>query len=333
MQDQTFGQTGGIALGFGANTSLSFSLSIFKCTDLFMIDVPGPSLLSSSTQENSAKAAPPQATPQQPPAPALSKPNYDPFASISSTSHPPSGSTTPAMSSSFLQSQQRPPPPSQPSPDPFTSPSFRQSSPLPQHNGPSQASISSSLFDFASPAPQTAQPPSQPTQTTNGAATDEDWDFASALPDDGLPPSNQLVVSNTSVNITFKASRIGQSSDAVSLMAQFSNNTPTLITEYTFQVAVTRVRHNVRAPPSEIDTHHHTGSGVETYTTIWADVASKSKGWHHTTYHDQRRAERASEHHQDAVESIVQDCWRLTARARGSTSARYCLNDCAFRCI
>ncbi|MDI1484939.1 MAG: ARF-binding protein [Ramalina farinacea] len=222
MQDQNYGQTGGIALGFGANTN-----------------VPGPSLLSSSTQENSAAAAPPQATPQRPPAPTLSKPNYDPFASLSSSSHPPSGSTTPA-NASFLQSQQRAPPPSQPSPDPFASPSFRQPSPLPQQNGPSQPSVSSSLFDFASPAPQTAQPPSQPNQTTNGAATDEDWDFASALPDDGLPPSNQLVVSNTSVNITFKASRIGQSSDAVSLMAQFSNNTPTLITEYTFQVAVTK---------------------------------------------------------------------------------------------
>ena len=59
--------------------------------------------------------------------------------------------------------------------------------------------------------------------------------------------SNEIAVSNTSVTITFKASRIGQPGDVVAIMAHFSNNTSSLITEYTFQVAVTKVQLNIRA--------------------------------------------------------------------------------------
>ncbi|KAL9024139.1 MAG: hypothetical protein Q9196_006735 [Gyalolechia fulgens] len=67
FQDKPYGQTGGIALGFGANTN-----------------IPGPSLLSTSTQQSSAKGSTPTPAPTPPvhQAPPSSKANYDPFASL-----------------------------------------------------------------------------------------------------------------------------------------------------------------------------------------------------------------------------------------------------------
>lgn len=60
-----FGQTGGISLGFGTNTSKSRSLDhLTMIPGLPMTpDVPGPALLSSLTQDNSAKG--PMSTPPQ----------------------------------------------------------------------------------------------------------------------------------------------------------------------------------------------------------------------------------------------------------------------------
>ncbi|KAH8888598.1 ADP-ribosylation factor-binding protein GGA1 [Thozetella sp. PMI_491] len=105
--DMNYGQTGSIALGFGANSN-----------------VPGPALLSSITQHSSAKV--PVSTPTPPPGSSLSQ-----FAAFSSA---PSGSqsSTPGPSQSAFA------PPSKPaSADPFAalgSPSFsssKQPSPVP----------------------------------------------------------------------------------------------------------------------------------------------------------------------------------------------------------
>lgn len=78
---------------------------------------------------------------------------------------------------------------------------------------------------------------------TNGTSADDDWDFTSALPDDGseLPAHNHLTVSNNSVKIDFGVERAIATDSSVSISASFSNNTPSLITEYTLQVAVTKV--------------------------------------------------------------------------------------------
>ena len=171
-----------------------------------------------------------------------SKPNYDPFSSLTSNSLPTSRSHTPSAPT-FPQASKL-------SSDPFaplSSPASRQLSPFPQQPQIPPASTSSSLFDFTSPSASTGQKSSALSHQTNGTSNDDEWDFASALPDDTLPTTNQVVVSNTMVNITFKASREGQPSDVVALMARFSNNTPSLITEYTFQVAVTKVRLSRRA--------------------------------------------------------------------------------------
>ncbi|KAL8901762.1 MAG: hypothetical protein Q9207_005034 [Kuettlingeria erythrocarpa] len=211
FQDKPYGQSGGIALGFGANTNL-----------------PGPSLLSSSTQQSSAKPFSPAPTPQIQQPPQATKPNYDPFASLTS-SHPTSRSNTPGPLSSK---------PSAMSSDPFAalaSKPPRQPSPAP----------SQSIFNFASPKLPASTTP-QPTQhqQSNGASAsaDDDWNFASALPVDNssLPTTNEITVSKATVTIVFKARRSDQPDSPISISASYSNNTPSLITEYTFQVAVTK---------------------------------------------------------------------------------------------
>ncbi|KAL9133463.1 MAG: hypothetical protein Q9175_005353 [Cornicularia normoerica] len=230
VQDQDYGQEGGIALGFGANSN-----------------VPGPSLLSSTTQDSSAKASAPNATPQPRQAPLPAKPNYDPFKFVTS-SIPSLRSSTPAPPT-LLQTQQAAKP-SQPSTDPFaalSSAASRSASPFPTSQSsqkPAAPSPSASLFDFASarPAVPQGQPAASPQQATNGASADDDWDFASALPEDGseLPTNSNLTVSNTSVKIDFCVERPGNTETAISISALFSNNTARHVTEYTFQVAVTK---------------------------------------------------------------------------------------------
>ncbi|KAL8889986.1 MAG: hypothetical protein Q9215_002810 [Flavoplaca cf. flavocitrina] len=209
FQDKPFGQTGGIALGFGANTN-----------------VPGPSLLSSSSQQSSAKPSSPAPPPQYQQAPSSSKPNYDPFASITN-SHPTSRSNTPGPGHTQAQST---------SLDPFAS----LASKPPQQPSPAP---SPSMFNFASPKISTPAT-TVPSQQRNGASTvtDDDWNFASALPADNtsLPSSNEMIVSKTSVTVAFRVSRSDRPEAPISILASYSNNTSSLITEYTFQVAVTK---------------------------------------------------------------------------------------------
>lgn len=227
FQDKPYGQTGGIALGFGSNTSeMSYKIRTINKLMAY-VDVPGPSLLSSSTQQSSAKPPSSAPTPQFQQPPPSSKPNYDPFASLTS-SHPASRSNTPGPTF---------PPPQASSSDPFAA----LASKPPQQPSPAP---SASMFNFASPKPPAPATPSA-NQQSNGAsaAADDDWDFASALPTDNssLPASNEIVVSQSSVTTTFKASRTNNPDASISILASYSNNTSSLITEYTFQVAVTKV--------------------------------------------------------------------------------------------
>ena len=50
-----------------------------------------------------------------------------------------------------------------------------------------------------------------------------------------------MTVSNTSVKIIFNVERPVNTDSAISISALFSNNTASLVTEYTLQVAVTKV--------------------------------------------------------------------------------------------
>jgi len=207
-------------------------------------DVPGPSLLSSQTQQSSAKESASTSASKPTQGPPVPKPNYDPFSSLTS-SHPSSRSATPSLVKS-QQSTKLPPPPS----DPFaalSNPAPRQTSQLLSTQNPQQPapSPSASLFDFASPkpTPPTTQIRTSSHQASNGAPADDDWNFASALPDDtfNLPSANNLIISNTAVKIAFQVSRPNVSESSISIQASFSNSSPTIITEYTFQVAVAKV--------------------------------------------------------------------------------------------
>jgi hypothetical protein len=85
----SFGQAGGIALGFGANTSMLHGTINHAELLLTIPDIPGPALLSSVTQGSTAKG-------QQAPA---STPSPAPFSSFSSfTSAPGSHSASPQPS-------------------------------------------------------------------------------------------------------------------------------------------------------------------------------------------------------------------------------------------
>lgn len=207
------------------------------------IDVPGPSSMSSITQQSTARA--PTNTLNSHPSQVPTKPNYDPFASISS-SHPSSRTSTPVPSA-----QSHPPAQSsKPSLDPFASLSSRPpQKPSPslnsQRSHPSTSNPPSSLIDMAS---STKSPATQPTSTasqhTNGASADDEWNFSSALPEDNanLPPSNDVVVANNQIGIVFSATRLAGSESSIHILASFSNRTAKLVTEYTFEVAVTKVR-------------------------------------------------------------------------------------------
>lgn len=239
MESQSYGQSGGIALGFGANTS-KLDLYVFSSARILLnllADIPGPSLLSSTTQESSAK--PPTNQPSQLPQqqnPAQPKPNYDVFSTFASNPQLSTGTPTPSGPSSFQAPTHQPPL------DPFAGLSTPQhSSPLPQSTQAPPPSSSAALFNFPTSSSQPSQNPAPAAAPkTKAPSAEDEWDFASALPDDGhLPTSNQLTVSDTSVKIAFQASRTA--GDSVAIKAHFSNNTANLITEYAFQVAVTKV--------------------------------------------------------------------------------------------
>ncbi|MCJ1449055.1 MAG: hypothetical protein MMC23_009574 [Stictis urceolatum] len=219
FQDQPYGQSGGIALGFGANkggfppdhdTAESLSQSA---------DVPGPSLLSSATLQNTPKM-PNQSSLPQPPAgvAAAAHPSYDAFGAFSSAGSS-SKSATPVPSAA-----QAPKPPQA---DPFS---------ILANPGKSQASAptpSGSIFDFAGPQQLAV------TKAPNGAPADDDWNFSSALPEETQPLANTIVVSDKAVRIIFNASR-REAGDIVDILAKFSNKASTPISELTFQVAITK---------------------------------------------------------------------------------------------
>ena len=203
MQDSGYGQGGGIALGFGANTN-----------------VPGPALLSSTIQQSSAKSSSP--APQiQHPQPGPPKPNYDAFAAFSQ-SQPSSQSTTPAPS--LIQQTQQQAAKPLPASDPFD---------ILSNPGQVPADLSNKLASENKPT--TTQ------STANGSGLEDDWNFSSALPEDSLPANSQITVSQKEVAIVFEVSRRQGDETIIDILAKFSNRTPNPIAEYEFQVAVTKV--------------------------------------------------------------------------------------------
>jgi len=219
IEEKPSGQSGVISLGFGTNSG-----------------VPGPPLLSSTMQQNSAASPTSTSSPPQVP-----RSNYDVMSSLPG----PWPFTKPA-SPSAMQHTQRQPQKSASGPhgaaDPFAAlvaPGSRSTSPFARQATAKPVHTSSSLLDLAESSSQTGP------VSRNGVATDDDWNFASSLPENTLPAAHRLEVHSSSIKIEFMATRpAGQQS--IRIMAHFSNNTAAPIHGLHFQVAVEKVWFSVR---------------------------------------------------------------------------------------
>ena len=211
-----------------------------------IIDVPGPPLQSSSMLPRTGQLPTPSTTPQPPPGFKPAPPNYNAFASLTG-SHPSSRSNTPgpAQPQSHPPAQSQGPPQSaQTTSDPFAALSSPARQPTPSlvsaSSRPPAPSPSASSFKFTPEQPAASAQPSQ----SNGVSTDDEWNFASALPEEPsqrLPSTNQIVVSTSLVGISFQCSRSQGQDSLVEILATCVNNTSTEITEFTLQLAVTKV--------------------------------------------------------------------------------------------
>jgi ADP-ribosylation factor-binding protein GGA len=208
--------------------------------------MPGPALISSTSQYSTARGPTPSGSPA-PPAPptASSKPNYSAFSGFGISQ--PIPLTTTSQPSLFQQQQQQKAAakiPQQPTSDPFAALATPPRQPTPLQN---QSSVSASMFDFTKSAPPATAIPPAP------ANDDDEWSFSSALPEsNGLPSSNSITITDSTINISVHATRKSPSDPIITLTVKFSSKVAQLITELTFQVAVTKVRHP-NLPLSPID--------------------------------------------------------------------------------
>ncbi|KAI0104323.1 ADP-ribosylation factor-binding protein GGA2 [Nemania sp. FL0031] len=209
----SFGQGGGISLGFGSNQN-----------------IPGPALLSSLTQNSTAKG--PTPTPTPPPYSPFSAFTSKPSASQSSTPQPPLG-----QYSAFSQ-------PPQKTGDPF-------------------AALSASQF---SSKPSTPQPPVVPAASND----DDEWSFSSAVPPEpSAPRDHQIMVSNTLVRINMKAARAPQAPNALSLLFSFSNTSSQQISDLQFELAVTKTLELNLQLQTGRTLQPHQDNGVTQMVQVW----------------------------------------------------------------
>lgn len=229
MSDSSYGQGGGITLGFGNNTSERSRDKVCLTVILTLADLPGPALISSTTEHSTARGPTPTRSPAPPQAPAQPKPNYSPFSAFGS---PAPQSTTPqpslfqqqqAQQQATLAKQQQ----QAPALDPFAA----LASPVRQST-PQQAQPTHSIFDFGN---------RQATPTAPAAAADDDeWAFSSALPE-GLPSENTISVSETALGISLHVTREPTTPAVITLSLSFSGKTDQPISDLEFAVAVTKV--------------------------------------------------------------------------------------------
>ncbi|OCK86170.1 ADP-ribosylation factor-binding protein GGA1 [Lepidopterella palustris CBS 459.81] len=225
---ESYGQTGGISLG----TSNGANLTGFS----------------------SGMSSPPSQTQQF----TVPKPNYDPFGTISSSQPPPPAMAPPAMSStpSFFPKAQsaQPQQPSRSTADPFaafSSPAPRQASPFHFQQSikpPAPAPHTNDLLSLGN-SPNLAQ-------STTPSNDEDEWTFASAVPDQ----SKDITVSNTSINVTFNVSR--ESDDVILIKSRISNNTAQLVTDLTFQVAVSKGYSLRLEPQSSVSLAPNQANGI-----------------------------------------------------------------------
>ncbi|KAK7932278.1 hypothetical protein PG985_002990 [Apiospora marii] len=204
----TFGQGGGISLGFGANSSMSsHGPQVGGALLTPETDIPGQPLLSSMTQNSNATGAVNAPTP----------PSYTQFSGFTS---PPAGSQSntpqPQALSAFSQPAQKP------AADPFAA----LTSPIPLRHSPKQWQL------HRHPR---LRPRRQQTRTTNGPSLQL---YRRRCP--SLPKDHAAVVKTGEVQIDMKAARSVQSPNALALSFAFSSNAAQPVSELHFQLAVTK---------------------------------------------------------------------------------------------
>ncbi|KAM0322441.1 hypothetical protein ACHAQA_009508 [Verticillium albo-atrum] len=184
-ESEGYGQGGALSLGFGNNTN-----------------VPGPALLSSMTDGQTAKSTVAS--------PAAAPPSFSNLSSFTSPAQSQSGTPQPQANYIF----NKPPPPA-PASDPF-------------------AALGASF----SP-PQSTTPVPAPAAAANN--DDDEWSFSSALPQaPAHPREHKTVVSDGGIKIEMLANRSTGTSTAMNIVFAFSNNTAQPVTELHYQVAVTK---------------------------------------------------------------------------------------------
>jgi ADP-ribosylation factor-binding protein GGA len=153
------------------------------------------------------------------------------------TSSAPQAFNPPSLFSSLSA---QPPSQSLPKPaDPFAA--LASSSDAPRQSSPFQFQQSTQPPSiFAAKSPQPPFPSSlsaAPPQTA--AAADDEWNFESAL-----PPSvpSALTLTNSSVTIAWELSRPADQQGVIEINSRVTNNTSLPVSEFTFQVAVTKVK-------------------------------------------------------------------------------------------
>lgn len=199
----SYGQAGGIALGFGANTSMPCFTSSCGKPALTALDIPGPALLSSVTQGSSAKGQVPASTPS--PAP------FSGFSSFTSAPASQSGTPQPPQKSAF--------------------------------SPPSQALASDPFAALSSLSPKPATPTPAVAAATTNDDDEWNFSSALPPEAPQVPKEHKAVVSSTSLKIDMLANRPINTDPCISLLFAFTNNTAQQVSELHFQLAVTKVSH------------------------------------------------------------------------------------------
>ncbi|KAG6001830.1 hypothetical protein E4U43_001227, partial [Claviceps pusilla] len=210
----TFGQGGNISLGFGTNSN-----------------VPGPALLSSITQDNSASGSLSNQTA-----------SFSQFASF--TSPVPSQSSTPQPS---LQQQPQPPPSHQVAADPFAA-----------------------LASASTPTPSQTQTPSFP-QATLSNNDDDEWNFTSSLPPavSDKPREYKGTINQSLLRADFLAGRTTGASNSIHITFAFSNNSAQPVTGLHFQLAVTKGYELELKPQTGRDLAPKQSRGITQQVDVW----------------------------------------------------------------
>lgn len=114
-----------------------------------------------------------------------------------------------------------------------------QSQPQPQPQPAQQAQPASdpfAVFKTSTPKPAAASAAAQPSE-------DDEWNFSSSLPAEtsNKPKEQRTTITDGSIRGEFLANRSPPSSNAINMAFSFSNNTAQPVSEFHFQLAVTKV--------------------------------------------------------------------------------------------